>query len=856
MKAAAFASPGDLADYEPKDPAVSVALIDSSPTESFLGVEFDSEGRLFAGGREAVFAYDPDGTGGFLPRVELFRFPADSWVYDIAVRGDDLYVQTVTTLFVLPGARLKRAGITARPLLWGIPAGSAGGATYSVHQGLHGLAWGPDGDLRISFGDCVWDGPALPLARRIGHCFAYTADGGKLPLNGSGGVLRLRPDGTAPQLVAGGLRNPCGLVYDNVWNLFTHDNDHESLPLEFVPGRLLHVTDGADFAWPRGWTPAKSPDRQDLLDTLVDDLGRTIPVGQGYYDEPLLHNACGGMLLLARWGQSTLSAFAMQPAGASFRAREQVLLQGRNFMRPVGVAVAPDGRIVVATCGMRGNETSPVYPSDLLILSAAAKGPLLDRAVSLVDADFDQLAALLAGDSWQLRQGAHQEILRRGEQATARAAVLLAKQSESASPDPQLLGHLVHLVAASSEPSWPRIEPLVTHADANVRLQAVRAMAGGAGRGVSEAVFVAALGDPSPPVQLAAVEALFGFEGVPSQVVTGPARSTDRFLRQAASRLLADRLPADGLAALFDADDDAIRLAAILAAGRRVATPPAGFVPPPDVLRGGVLGPLIHHEGQIVDLRTVDRIGFFTMPAYWELIRDTRATEFDLLVRGLADANEAVSRQAAYFLSLIDDPRSAPAATAVLAEAAAARRAPVAGATRKEPPDPALAARLAAGAAGEAGDPQALLAHDWSGVATEGDPANGRRLFQAIGCSKCHSASLDVAVAGGPSLAGIGRRYAAEYIVESVLMPSKQIAEPYRGTTIVTDTGQVVSGLVVEENETVVELLLADATRRMIPKQTIDERATSAVSPMPQGLVQTAAELRDILAYLLGPEVN
>ncbi|MDA0256009.1 MAG: hypothetical protein O3A18_14140, partial [Planctomycetota bacterium] len=110
MKAAAFASPGDLADYEPKDPAVSVALIDSSPTESFLGVEFDSEGRLFAGGREAVFAYDPDGTGGFLPRVELFRFPADSWVYDIAVRGDDLYVQTVTTLFVLPGARLKRAG--------------------------------------------------------------------------------------------------------------------------------------------------------------------------------------------------------------------------------------------------------------------------------------------------------------------------------------------------------------------------------------------------------------------------------------------------------------------------------------------------------------------------------------------------------------------------------------------------------------------------------------------------------------------------------------------------------------------------------------------------------------------------
>jgi hypothetical protein len=45
------------------------------------------------------------------------------------------------------------------------------------------------------------------------------------------------------------------LVFDKHWNLFGNDNDHESLPLAYVPGRLIHVTPHSDFAWPRGWMP-------------------------------------------------------------------------------------------------------------------------------------------------------------------------------------------------------------------------------------------------------------------------------------------------------------------------------------------------------------------------------------------------------------------------------------------------------------------------------------------------------------------------------------------------------------------------------------------------------------------------
>ena len=842
---------GDIDDYHVGDPGLAVSLIDSSETESFLGVHFDSEGRLFAGGREAVFVYEPDGRGGFGPRIELFRFPPDSWVYDIAVRGNDLYVQTVTTLFVLPGAQLRREGITARPLVWGIPAGSAGGATYGVHQGMHGLAWGPDGDLRISFGDCVWSGGALPLPTRIGHCLLSTGAGERVPLNGTGGILRVGPDGSRPRLVAGGLRNPCGLAYDHDWNLFTHDNDHESLPVQFVPGRLLHVTGGADFSWPRGWAPTKTPERRDLLETMVDDLGRTIPVGQACYDEPLLGQACGDTILLARWCQSTLSAFPTEPHGATFKAREKILLQGKNFMRPVGVAVSPDGRIVIATCGMRGNETSPVYPSDLLVISARDAAPDLDRCTNVGGAKLQDLLALLAGDSWKLRQAAHAEVLRRGAEAGDLTVGRLREEAARAAGNPQLIGHLVYLAAAAASPPWDLLETLTRHADAGVRLQAVRSIAAGAPASVPAATFVAALADPSPPVQLAALEALFSYAEVPAEVVAGPARSRDTYLRQTASRLIAEKASVARLGEMLSADDSATRLAAVLALGRRLTTPPEDFVPPPDWQLGSVLGPKIHHEGRIVDLTQEGRIGSFTLPLYWAHTRAGRAVEFDLLARALADGDAAVGRQAAYFLSLLDDPRTSARAAAILAPAAMPPPEPAA-----EPAaDPTLAGRLsAAGSVGGEGH-EALLAIDWS-RAGSGDAANGRRLFTSIGCGKCHAVSLDTEIAGGPSLVGVGKRYAPEYIAESVILPSKHIAELFRGTTVITEDGRVVSGLVVRETEQEIELMLADATHRKIAKSAIEERSESKVSPMPAGLVQTAAELHDILAYLTGPDVN
>src|SRR5262249_34859488 len=124
-----------------------------------------------------------------------------------------------------------------------------------------------------------------------------------------------------------------------------------------------------------------------------------------------------------------------------------------------------------------------------------------------------------------------------------------------------------------------------------------------------------------------------------------------------------------------------------------------------------------------------------------------------------------------------------------------------------------LAQRLREAAASGAGQavPPEFLSVDWQQQADSGDAAQGRRLFGTLGCVKCHAVTIDGRGAGAPNLSDARRRFTIPHLVESILLPSKLVAEPFRATNLTTDDGQVLSGLVVEENADELELLLADA---------------------------------------------
>ncbi len=133
-------------DYAVADSSLKVELLDFSPNESFLSVRVDPLGRIFVGGRESLFVYEPDDKGGYLPAKLLFKFPASSWVYDIEFRGHDLYVLTLSALYLIPDGVIQRSDLHPKRLVWGVPR-------THVHQCFHALAWGPEGDLYFSMGD-------------------------------------------------------------------------------------------------------------------------------------------------------------------------------------------------------------------------------------------------------------------------------------------------------------------------------------------------------------------------------------------------------------------------------------------------------------------------------------------------------------------------------------------------------------------------------------------------------------------------------------------------------------------------------------------------------------------------------
>ena len=190
-----------------------------------MALQLDSAGRLFAGGREALFVYEPSRDGLYQPRQLLYRFPKDSWIYGIAIRGADLYVSTHTAVYVLEGAVLNRAGIKPKRLLWGLPMLPY----FEEHQGMHALAFGPEGDLYFSAGDNL---VAYGDFKRADHWGHWTFFHGKAqtPVTTAGVVARISPDGELFAPVARGLRNCCGLAFDANWNLFGNDsttNGHE-----------------------------------------------------------------------------------------------------------------------------------------------------------------------------------------------------------------------------------------------------------------------------------------------------------------------------------------------------------------------------------------------------------------------------------------------------------------------------------------------------------------------------------------------------------------------------------------------------------------------------------------------------
>ena len=138
----------------------------------------------------------------------------------------------------------------------------------------------------------------------------------------------------------------------------------------------------------------------------------------------------------------------------------------------------------------------------------------------------------------------------------------------------------------------------------------------------------------------------------------------------------------------------------------------------------------------------------------------------------------------------------------------------------------------------------------------KGDAARGKLLFTAsaknnMQCMKCHTIRGQGGQIG-PDLSMIGKKASRENLFESILLPSKAIADQYITWIIDTKKGLTVTGLLVEETKDYVILRDANGKDTKIDLNQIDERRKSLKSLMPEDLIgyMTEDELVDVVEYL------
>jgi len=132
-------------------------------------------------------------------------------------------------------------------------------------------------------------------------------------------------------------------------------------------------------------------------------------------------------------------------------------------------------------------------------------------------------------------------------------------------------------------------------------------------------------------------------------------------------------------------------------------------------------------------------------------------------------------------------------------------------------------------------------------------PAAGRRVFETASCLRCHAIGTEGGTTG-PELRAVAQRYRPDELLLHVLEPSRAIATEFVAQVFSTTDGRIVAGRVLSQDERSVRVQVDPygGPPEDLLVEDIEERATSAVSIMPSGLLSTFQrdEIGDLIAYL------
>lgn len=185
-------------------------------------------------------------------------------------------------------------------------------------------------------------------------------------------ILEVNPDGSGEIIYASGLRNPVGLAWEpNSSVLWTAVNERDGLGDDLVPDYITSVKKGGFYGWPFAYfgqhedPRLKGRNPEAVQKTLVPDVSmgaHTASLGLAFYTAAKFPKKYQGGAFIGQhgsWNRSVFSGYKVafvpfkngKPAGkmedflTGFIADAE---KGTVYGRPVGVALLPNGSILVA----------------------------------------------------------------------------------------------------------------------------------------------------------------------------------------------------------------------------------------------------------------------------------------------------------------------------------------------------------------------------------------------------------------------------------------------------------------------------------------------------------------------------
>ena len=239
---------------------------------------------------------------------------------------------------------------------------------------------------------------------------ARGTDGSRADLS-TGGIFRLRPDGSQLEVVAHGVRNILDVALNAEDEQFTYDNTDEH---DWM-GRFTHMVEAGFYGYPHDFIPQRPY-------TLwkMEDYGAGAACGVFANNEDALPPEYQGNVFLSDFGKRQVMRVSVERDGGTYRAvsKEDLFPNPPGDFRPVGITPGVDGKSIYICDWQHRDEKANVSVGRLFKLTWTGPDRALPKPAWFVpaatgkkfDATTSDLVRGLSAPSHQVRLTAQRRL--------------------------------------------------------------------------------------------------------------------------------------------------------------------------------------------------------------------------------------------------------------------------------------------------------------------------------------------------------------------------------------------------------------------------------------------------------------